>query len=338
MFKHWKLISILTIVLLVAFFFYQKSTSIQSKSTDEKEITVVKKTLQKTISASGKIKAENEAVLKFQTSGLLSWVGVKEGDNVEKWQTIAFLDNRELKKTLEKSLRDYSKERWDFEEDKEVTYKDRVVTDTVKRILEKNQFDLEKSVLDVELDDIALRFATLATPISGIVTGIDSPIAGVNITPATASFTVSDPDSLIFSAEIDEADISHIKLKQKVLLTLDAYPEEEIKGAIYKIGFTAKTTSGGGNAFPVKIKLPPNKNLEFKIGMNGDANIIFQEKKGALVLPINVLSIENGKTYVEKLVNGNKVKTFVTTGLETDEETEIKKGLSVGDKVILKVK
>jgi len=338
MFRHWKLISFITIGILVAFFFYQKTTSTQSKSPDEKEITIVKKDLQKTVSASGKIKAENEVVLKFQTSGLLSWVGVKEGDYVEKWQALASLDSRELKKTLEKSLRDYSKERWDFEEDKGVTYKDKIMTDTVKRILEKNQFDLEKAVLDVELNDISLQFATLISPIKGIVTSVDSPIAGVNITPATASITVSDPDSLIFTADIDEADISNIKLKQKVLLTLDAYPEEEIKGTIYRIGFTAKTTSGGGNAFPVKIRLPVNQNLMFKIGMNGDANVIFQEKKNILVLPGNVLNKESGKTYVEKLVNGNKVKTYVTTGLETDEETEIKSGLNEGDKVILKIK
>jgi len=50
---------------------------------------VKKKDLLESVSASGKVEAEEEAVLTFQTSGRLAWVGVKEGDRVEQWQAIA---------------------------------------------------------------------------------------------------------------------------------------------------------------------------------------------------------------------------------------------------------
>lgn len=240
---------------------------------------VQKENLRLSVSATGTVQSENQVDLKFQTSGLLTWVGVKEGDKVKKWQAIASLDKRELEKNLIKILRDYNKERWNFDEADKVTYKDKVITDTIKRILEKNQFDLDKAVLDVEIKDIALKFATLTSPIEGIVTHIETPIAGINITPAGAVFTIADPNSMKFTANIDEVDINQIKIGQKVLITLDAYPNEQFEGTVNKIGFASVTTKGGGAAYPIDIYLPENKDLQFKVGMNGDVEIILAEKE-----------------------------------------------------------
>lgn len=325
-------------LLVLGWFFIIKPNSQKNKIAKENIATVERKNLKKTISASGKVKAEKEVTLKFQTSGYLTWVGVKEGDPVKAWQAVAQLDTRELERRLLKGLRDYSKERWDFEEDKEVTYKDKIITDTAKRILEKNQFDLDKAVADVEIADIALQFSTLISSIDGIVTALDTPFAGVNITPATASIVVSDPNSVYFQADVDETDIGSIKNEQKVLIALDAYPDEEISGSIYFIGFSSTTTSGGGNAYSIKIKMPENINLKFKLGMNGDAEIILAEKKSVLVVPTSVLRKEKGKYYVTTLVNDTQVKKYVQTGLETDDEVEIKDGLQEGDKILLDTK
>ena len=92
---------------------------------------------------------------------------------------VFLLDTRELQKKLQKALKDYMKERWDFEQEREnygITTDNLdsyTLSNEVRRILEKNQFDLDKAVLDVELKDIALKYATLISPISGIVTHID---------------------------------------------------------------------------------------------------------------------------------------------------------------------
>jgi len=334
MLKRWKLILGIIVLIAIGYFVYQTVSASQNKNKDEKVITIQRKNLQKTISASGKINAEKEIDLKFQTSGLLTWVGVKEGDMVSAWQTIATLDSRELQKSLLKKLRDYSTSRWDFEQGKD-DYKNNVITDTVKRVLEKNQFDLDKAVADVEIAEIVLKFSNLTTPIAGIVTQVSAPVAGVNITPAGAVFTIADPDSLIFTADIDESDIGQLKIGQKSQITLDAYPEETITGETKTIGFSSVTTSGGGNAYEVKIALPANHNLKYKIGMNGDVNIILKEIKNTLVLPVNALYNEGNKPYVYLSQNGQKLKKYITTGLSNDEEIEIKTGLSSGEKVLI---
>lgn len=226
------------------------------------------------VSASGKIRAEKQVDLKFQTSGKLAWVGVAEGDRVEKWQAIAKLDTYELERKLKDELLSYSKERNDFEEEFRVTYREQTpytaLTDTLKRILEKNQWDLDKAVLDVELKNYALKLATLITPITGIITHIDTPVAGVNITPATAVFTVSDPSSLEFVAEVDEVDIINLYEGEEAVITLDSQIERLIDSKIKRIGFSSIKTSGGGTAYEVFLKLPANDNLQFRLGMNGE--------------------------------------------------------------------
>lgn len=299
---------------------------------------VQKQDLTDLVSASGTIQAENQIDLKFQTSGLLTWVGVKVGDEVKKWQAIASLDKRELEQNLLKVLRDYSKERWDFEEDVKVTYKDQVITDTIKRLLEKNQFDLDKAVADVEIKDIALKLATLVTPISGVVTRIDTPIAGVNITPATAVFTIADPGKMKFVANVDEADIGKVKVGQKTKLILDAYPDQEIEGEVIKVAFAAVATKGGGTAYPIEIYLPENKDRQFKVGMNGDLEVIISGVEEVFTIPSEAIAEKEGQKFV-RVIEGRQIKERpVEIGLATDTETQITQGLEEGEIVIVREK
>ncbi len=305
------------------------------KTSEFKTAEVKRASITKSVSASGKVASEEEAELKFQTSGQLAWVGVREGDSVSAGQAIAQLDTRELQKDLQKALRDYSKERNDFEEDRNITYKDRAMTDTIKRILEKNGWDLDKAVLDVEISDIALKLATLVTPISGIVTRVDMPVAGVNITPATAVFKVANPDKMIFKANIDEADIKGITASLSAQITLDAFPDEEFTGRVNKVLFSSVTTSGGGTAYPSELSLPLNENLKFKVGMNGDAEIILAKKDNVLVIPSEAVFTKDGQSFVWLVKNGKAVKQEIKIGLVNDENSEVFQGLQEKDRMVV---
>lgn len=336
---HKKKIFIALLAILVAFvarsILFPKKPQVSTTRAKSEDLIL-------TVSASGKTESQNQVDLKFQTSGKLAWVGVKEGDEVKKWQAVASLDKEELKKRIEKAMNDYLKERWDFEQS-HVDYgtsgkseEEWLIADSAKRILEEAQFDLNNAVIDVELADITAKLATIVSPIEGIVTHIDTPVAGVNITPATAVFTVADPNSVIFVANVDEADIGQVSLGQKVKITLDAYLDQEFEGQVKKISFASITTTGGGTAFPVEISLPENQDLKFKVGMNGDVEIITQEKSGVLTVPSDAIWRRDDKNFVWKVVSGKAKKQEVKTGLEVEDKTEILEGLSEGEEVVSK--
>ncbi len=299
--------------------------------------TVKKENIKEIVSGSGKIQSNTVAILKFQTSGLLTYIGVKRGDIVKKGQLVASLDQRELQKNLKKKLNDYMSERWDFEEDKQITYKDIALNDTIKRALEKNQFALDKTVWDVEISDIALKFGNLYSPIDGIVTEVDAPQIGVNITAATGTFTVADFNDISFKIDVDEVDIGKILPGQMVDIKLDAYPEKTFFGAVSKIGFTSTTTSGGGTAFPVEVKFPDNTDLRFKIGMNGDAEIVVRDVRNTIIIPAQFINEEDSKKFVYVLKKAGKSyeKRVIKTGIETDDAVEILEGLKQGEIVML---
>lgn len=286
--------------------------------------------IRQTVTAAGKIKSPTQVDLQFQTSGQLAWVGVKEGDWVRKWQAIASLDKRELKKNLEKYLLDFSKERADFDEDLKVTYRDKALTDTISRILQKNQFDLDKAVLDVEIQDISLKLATLVSPVAGIVTRVDVPVAGVNITPATAVFTVADPDRLLFEAEVDEADIGHLADGQEAELVLDAFPDEPIPLTVSRIDFDATIDPSGATVYQVEFNLDPDDQL--RLGLNGEVTVTIAQKDDVLVVPFSSVDAED---QVKVVRNGKLETVTVETGAASDDKIEIISGLAEGELVVL---
>ena len=299
------------------------------------ELTTVKReAIRQTVNASGKIESQNQVELKFQTSGYLSWVGVKEGNQVNKWQAIASLDQRELQKTLEKTLRDYSKERNDFEEDLQVTYRDKTLTDTIKRLLEKNQWDLDKTVLDAELKDIALKYSTLISPIAGVVTHIDTPIAGVNITPAAAVFTIADPLKLNFVAEIDEIDIGKLMLDQPAELVLDAFPGETFPLTVNWLDFSSSLDSSGATVYLVKFNLL-NPAAKLRLGMNGEITINVAEKTDVLTVPSSSVTQLKDSSNVQVVINNRVEDRQVNTGIESEDSIEITSGLNEGETVIV---
>jgi RND family efflux transporter MFP subunit len=302
------------------------------KTAKIKTAKIIRSSISQTVSSSGEIVADTEVKVKFQTSGRLAWVGVKEGDRVKKWQAIAALDRRLLEKRLKKDLNAFVREYTEFN-DTQFDNKDVPLSETIARIKERAQIDLNQSIIDVEIRDIAIKYATIYSPIDGVVTKIDTPVAGVNITPATAVFTVADPTSLIFKAGVDETEIRLINEGQEVAVSLDALPDEQLQGRVRQVSFTSETASGGGTVFPVKVSLPELADFTYRIGMNGDAEFQIKPKENILVAPTEAL-LPDDKVWVKR-GEGTFEKVSVETGIENDEQIEITNGLKEGDEVVV---
>lgn len=328
---------ILAIVLVVGGLFFYNSKTSKAKEIKSKTYKVERQNLTDSLDISGHIDAHNKATLRFQTSGLLAWVGVKEGDVVKKYQALASLDKKDLQNRMTQLLNTYSKTRWDFEQAQEdnKNWQTNGMTaearDAIKRSLDKNQFDLNNSVLTVEAQQISLRFATLTTPIAGLVTKVDSPIAGQNITPAGAQFVIIDPETIYFSAVADQTEVTKMKIGTRGKVTLDSFPDKEIYGVIESVGFTPKEGETG-TVYEVKIGLGiENVDNEIKLGMTGDISFVFKEVKDVIAVPTSYITTEGNEKYVDLVVNDMNKKTKITTGYTIDGLTEVVSGLNEND-------
>ncbi|OGH44320.1 MAG: hypothetical protein A3I49_02595 [Candidatus Levybacteria bacterium RIFCSPLOWO2_02_FULL_37_11] len=323
--KHKKILPIALIpILILVFFVFPKNKSTVPTSAVENGDVV------KLLSVTGKVASESSVNLSFQIAGKLVYLPFKKGDTVSANQTIAALDQRSVQKNVQDELLSYSKQRATFEQtlkDYNASKISDAVSDTIKRTLEKNQYDLEKAVLSLELDALVREQSFLITPISGILTRADISSTGVNA-KTTDVFTVTDPNSLVFQIDVDEADIGSVTEGQTVDVTLDAFPNDALSLTVDKIDFVSHTTTSGGNAFTVEARLPENSN--YRVGMSGDADVIVDSQRGVLTVPSTSI-VDDSFVYVKK--GKYFEKRSIDLGLQSDTDVEVLSGLSEGEEI-----
>ncbi|MBI5127467.1 efflux RND transporter periplasmic adaptor subunit [Candidatus Roizmanbacteria bacterium] len=334
--RRWYLVLIVIAVTLFIFIQNRKAaTSAEKKLSTYK---IKKETLKETLSLSGEIDAEEKAVLRFQTSGRLVWVGVKEGDIVNKYQTIATLDQRDIKNRLGKYLNTYAIQRNTFEQTKDDNWNDQYalgqpIRDEAKRILESNQHSLNNTVLDVEYQNLAVEYSNLWTPIEGVITKVSTPFAGVNITPAGSEFEIVNPKTVFLSVTAEQSDVVLLKEGMEGEIVFDAYPDKTFTGVIDFISFSPKTGETG-TVYQVKLLLDEEgQKLPLKLAMTGDVEFILSEKRNVLAVPIQFVKKDDEGDYLMRERKGKREKIYVKRGEEFDSKVEIKNGVGVGDVV-----
>jgi len=302
-----------------------------------------------TITADGSVTAQDQAKLNFQTAGKLTYLPFKEGDKVLQGQTIAQIDSYALQRQLATALNNYKIARDNFDQtqangnsgvlkgSQEYTLQvlnrggfqmSDVIGDVVKRILEQNQANLNNSVINVELANYALQLSTLTSPIQGIITHEDVSVSGMNITPAT-TFTVADPDSMVFRANVPTVNIYYVSEGSAVTLSIDGI-QNKINGVIVKIYPSKVILPSGEAVYQVDIESEDLKK-QAKLDQTGTTIISTNSENVALVPAWTVLA---GK-YIWVDTNGTPDLKQVTAGKIHGNEIEITQGLSLADKIII---
>ncbi|MFH2019202.1 MAG: efflux RND transporter periplasmic adaptor subunit [bacterium] len=300
------------------------------------QYSVERRDITETIELSGEIDAKLKEDLRFLAGGLVTYFPWKEGDEIKKYSTVASLDARALKKSLTKQLNLYASERHDFDSTQDLYQKERDdgdVDQALRRILEKAQYDLTNSVIDVELQDLSLTLSRLYAPFTGIL--VSAPITTPNVNVlATNVFTLVDPTSLYFLADLDESDLNVVVPGLPVKLELDAYPNDLMETTVESISYASKVTSTG-TTYEITIPIPLDKMSTLRLGLNGTASIILSAKKDILTLPIEAVSEENDRRYVLVMDGKKTLEKDVKVGISNNNFVEITSGLSEGDVVVL---
>ena len=328
-------------ILIFVLIFFSISKNRAGKTDKSISIKPTRENIKSEITLAGSIDASSKADLRFQSSGQLAWIGVKIGDRVKKYQAVAGLDKKQLIKNLQTELNDYKTGLSNFNttQDTYKTQKDNfTLTEEMKRILDRSQYALDNSVINYELSDLAIKYATLISPISGIVTNIEQSTAGINVTPLNMSISIIDPQSIYFKSQIDQEDVIKIKIGDKTTIKLDSFPENLIESKITYISFTP-ITGQSSTVYEVRFKLSQdNKDLKYRLGMDGNATIFLKESNNALTIPLDAVYESNDQKYVYLKSSDNEqpTKQAIKTGIETDTIVEVLEGISENDQIIIK--
>ncbi len=359
-----KYIITLSLVLVLAFIGYNKSTkNIINPESFEK--SKVKKTdVAYEVTATGTINPINTVMVGTQVSGIVEKVLVDYNDDVKEGDILALLDSSTLKEHMEKSHASYelslakeSKAKLNYERIKKL-YSDKLTSKASLEDAEIAYKEASANVLNAKADyNISKRnfeYATITSPVSGTVISKEieqgQTVAASFSTP-TLFEVAEDLSKMQIEASISEADIGYIKQDMKAVFTVDAYPNDKFYGQISQIRLSP-TEESNVVMYTVIIDID-NSSRKLLPGMTASVIIRAMEALDVLTVPAMALQYKpsqaiKSKINIEKIKDMNEnqdvvylfekgkiVPRVITKGLSDMANVEIKEGLSLGEEVIV---
>lgn len=329
------------------------------------ETTRVKKaTLRNCITATGTIEAVTQVDVGTQVSGIIDKIYVDYNTEVKKGQIIAELDKTNLISELNSANSQLAGAKSDL------TYQranfSRMKTLYGKGLISANDYEAARLALQqaestmgqrqeaVRKAQTNLGYATITSPIDGTVLSKSveegQTVASSFSTP-TLFTIVKDMTDMRVIANVDEADIGGVKEGQRVIYTVDAYPNETFEGTVTQVRNEA-TTENNVVTYEVVISAP-NPNLKLKPGLTANITIYTLEQPNIVSVPTKALHFTpthetvgknnkimdcQGKQKLWKK-EGNTLRAVpVQTGISDGTRTQIVHGISEGEVVIVDLK
>jgi len=173
----------------------------------------------------------------------------------------------------------------------------------------------------------------ILSPIAGEVI-VRSVEPGQTVTTSDSVLVLS--DRLIISAQFDETDVGKVRVNQKAIITLDAYPEVTIRGVVNHIAYESELVN---NVTIYDVDILPEEIPDFlRSGMSANVEVIENEKNNILIIPQMAL-VQQGNTFcvnIKDKKNDKVIKREVTTGINDGTNIEITSGLTRDDLIALK--
>lgn len=154
--------------------------------------------------------------------------------------------------------------------------------------------------------------------------------------PGWPMISLPDLSEIKAATDINEVDISKVKLDQSVKMKLDASPDTTFTGKVISIANLAKEKSNESKVkvFPVEILIDGYDKLLMP-GMTVSCHIIVDKIDSVLFVPIEGLLKKEGKNIVY-LVKGNSFEhKEVKLGAYNNDYVVIEEGLKEGDRIAL---
>lgn len=294
------------------------------------------------VSATGTVISRDELTINSPVGGRLSDVMVNEGDDIGAGHLLAKFDAREQAVAIEKlasTLRS-AKERSEFAvrdlDSLRRVYQvggesRRAVDDAELRVatLREERTMAEQSLRQAQLE---LEKLTLTAPKRSVVTArLARP--GVWVRTGDPLFKLAPIDTREIEAKLDASDSAIAVVGKVVTVSSDAYPDKKWQETITWVS-PSTSKDGTANNLSARISLGAHA-PHLALGQQVDVKLTIDSANNALLLPSNAIIANQGQAKVAVLESGRIHWKPVTTGVESVSMTEIKSGLTLGEKVVV---
>jgi RND family efflux transporter MFP subunit len=322
-------------------------------------VTVVETSLgaiDQIITATGSVEAKRTVLVTAEAGAKIATLYFEEQDIVKKGQVLAKLDDVELvtqlrqtesalklaestlssaKATLQQTTALYEK-----------GYVARQEVEAAQRQVDTSYAQVEEKKSSIQLLKAKIGRTLVRASISGAITrklvevggivsdGSRSAVgsAGGQLQPMAIA-EIAHLEALEFHVDVDQTDIGMIKRGQRVLITLDAFPDRRFTGAVEEVTLSSVEETGGRVRYKVRVGIQKT-DAPIRLGMTGNADFLLARKENIVILPASVLIQRGGEDFVFVVEDGKARLTPVHMGLRNEEIVEVVAGLPVGSQVI----
>ena len=356
--KYSKLVvaALLAIVFVGTFvFLYQKSrpvpivySELEAKVMDIRKTTVI----------TGKIEPRNEVTVKPQISGIITEICKEAGDYVQAGEVIAKVkvipDMGQLS-SAESRVRlatlNMRQAEVDYNREKNLYDQKLVSADEYDKVRQQMKQAAEEAkaaqdALEVVRDGVSKSNANasstlIRSTISGVILDIpvkvgNSVILSNTFNDGTTIASVANMNDLIFRGNIDETEVGRLVAGMPMKITIGAMQDLKFDASLEYISPKA-IENNGANQFEVKAAVHAVEGGKVRSGYSANAEIVLAKASKVIAVPESAIEFSGDSTFVYLVRGTADKKTYtrqaVVTGLSDGVNIEIKKGLSLKDRV-----
>lgn len=318
---------------------------------------VEKKQLTEQVSASGRVQPQTKVNITSEVNGEVIDLKVKEGDTVRQGQLLIVLDTTRLRSDVDqarfamsetearlngaKTMLDQATEEYQRQEK---LYAEKLTSETQFKNAKYEHLNSQsgyeamlaqskqlRSAFDKQMENF--RKAKIVAPMDGIVTLVDVEVGEVaaaqtSFTQGKTLMTISNLDAFEVQVEVDETEVTKIKVGQKAEIEVDAFPDTTFSGRVIEIGNSAIVSGMGTQEQSTDFKVTilfTEVNDRIRPGMSATVDITTEERNGALALPFSCVVARSWD--LDSLTRARERRLTEKGGVEaaTDDSAEQKK-------------
>ena len=220
-------------------------------------------------------------------------------------------------------------------------------------------WDRKREELELERFQESIKLADFHAPKAGVVvfqkvfqgSALEKIKEGVSVRPRHHLMSIEDMSTMIAEAQIEEAQISLLKLDQHAEIRLDAVQDTRFTGKVIEIGAIAREKGekrtghwwrgqagredSGIRVFDIKIRLD-GADPRLRSNMAGSAQIVIEQIPNAVSIPLTaVFKRSDGTSYAYVVEEGRAVRRTIRIGRSTEGRVVVAEGLAENEVVCL---
>ncbi|PIT77953.1 efflux RND transporter periplasmic adaptor subunit [Limnohabitans sp. G3-2] len=302
-----------------------------AKATAVEVAKVETQTLVDETQAVGSLRSRQGVMLRPEVGGRVKQIFFNDGQRVRKGQVMVQFEDQLQQAQLSQAKAELSIAEANHKRNQELVAQNFIS----KRSLDESGAALEVTRAKLALADATLQRLKVLAPFDGI-TGLKQVNVGDYLKDGADMVNIEDLDAVLLDFRLPERFQAKIRAGQQAQLTVDALPGRPFMAMVQAVD---PLIEANGRSVGVRGCID-NRQQQLRPGMFARVNAVFGARENALVIPEEAIIPQGGRTFVVKLVPGEKPDSLmservaVKTGLRQPGKVEILEGLAAGDTVV----